>query len=145
MNNHTSPKENREVVEWLSKDGSEEKFVCMLRRKWDSENPDQVEASKQKTLLDNIHSATLKSRNIHKGREIFELFLKSAKVAATLLLFVFSAYFLFEAVIPKEREEVVTAFEANKIYKRVAVGEKLKLMLPDKSEVIVNSLSTISF
>ena len=145
LNNRTSPKENREVLEWLSQDGSEERFVGMLQRKWDSENSDHVDALKQKKLLDRIHSATLKSRKIHKGGKIFEIFLKYGKVAATYLLFVFSAYFLFEAVIPKEKEEVVMAVEAIKIHKRVALGEKLKLTLPDKSEVIVNSLSTISF
>ena len=145
LNNDTSPKENREVLEWLSKNGSEDKFVGMLIRKWDLENPGQVNPLKQKKLLDRIHSATLKSPNTHKGGQIFELFLKYGKVAATFLLFVFSAYFLFEAVIPKEKEEVVTAIEVTKIHKKVAVGEKLKLTLPDKSEVIVNSLSTISF
>lgn len=145
LNNDTSPKENREVLEWLSKNGSEDKFVGMLIRKWDLENPGQVNPLKQKKLLDRIHSATLKSPNTHKGGQIFELFLKYGKVAATFLLLVFSAYFLFEGIIPKEKEEVVTAIEVTKIHKKVAVGEKLKLTLPDKSEVIVNSLSTISF
>lgn len=145
LNNRTSPKENREVMDWMSKDGSEDLFVTMLQRKWDSEKPNQVDESKERKLLYNIHRATLKNHNIHRGRQVFELFLKFGKVAATFLLLVFCTYFLFDAILPKKKEEVVVIIEATKIYKRVAVGEKLRLLLPDKSEVIVNSLSTISF
>lgn len=145
LNNRTSPKENREVMEWLSKNGSEDQLVSKLQQKWDSEKPNQVDESKARELLDNIHSATLKNHNIHRRKQVFELFLKFGKVAATFLLLVFSAYFLYDAVVPKEKEVVVTAIEVTKIYKRVAVGEKLRVMLPDKSEVIVNSSSTISF
>lgn len=145
LNNSTSPKENREVMDWMSKDGSEDLFVTMLQRKWDSEKPNQVDESKEQKLLDNIHRATLKNHNIHRGRQGFELFLKFGKVAATFLLLVFCTYFLYDAILPKKKEEVVVEIEATKIYKRVAVGEKLRLLLPDKSEVIVNSLSTISF
>lgn len=145
VNNRTSSEENKEVMDWLSLDGSEDKFISLLQRSWDSKQPEAVNESKQRQILDNIHKATLKSRKPHEGSQLFGMFLKSGRIAATFALLVFSAYFLYVAVMQQEKESTRVDVPAIKIYKHVAAGEKLRLLLPDKSEVIVNSLSTLSF
>ena len=145
LNNLTSPKENREVLEWLSKNGAEDQFVNLLLKDWDTDKLDQVSKLKQQQMLDNIHKATLKSQKINKGQQIFHQFLKMGKVAATFLLLLFSGYFLYEGIAPKEDEAIVAEDLPNKIQKRTAAGEKLRITLPDRSEVIVNSLSTLTF
>lgn len=145
LNNRTTPKENREVLDWLDKAGSEDKFLRMLHEDWNSGETDKVSKLKQEQILGNIHHATLKNSKAHKGRQFFQQFLKFSKVAATFLLLIFSVYFLYEGIVLKEDQVEVAGIPVVEIRKQTAAGEKLRLTLPDRSEVIVNSLSTISF
>ncbi len=134
-----------EVMDWLSKSGSEDQFLNMLQKDWDSGKANKVSKLKQQEILDNIHQATLKSRISPNGNQVSYQFLKFGKVAATFLIFLFSGYFLYEALVLKEDEAAVAEIPVIKITKHTAPGEKLRLLLPDKSEIIVNSLSTITF
>lgn len=145
LNNRTSPKENREVMEWLAENGAEDTFIGMLQRKWKSGKPAQVKEPKQRQLLERIHQATLKSRKEHQGKQIFGLFLRFGRIAATFLLVAFCIFYLYEALIRTKAVETLSEAAPTKIQKHTSAGEKLKVTLPDQSEVIVNSLSTISF
>tara|TARA_R110001592_G_scaffold105385_3_gene296271 strand:+ start:4093 stop:5082 length:990 start_codon:yes stop_codon:yes gene_type:complete len=145
LNNHTTPKENREVLDWLSKADSEDKFFRMLHENWNSEETDKVSKLKQEQILGNIHHATLKSSKAPKGKQVFHQFFKFSKVAATFLLFIFSVYFLYEGIVLKEDQVEMTGIPVVEIRKQTTAGEKLRLTLPDGSAVIVNSLSTITF
>ena len=129
----------------MSKNGSEDRFVTMLLKDWDADKLGSVSKIKEQQILDNIHKATLKSQKVNKGKKIYYQFLKIGKVAATFLLLVFSGFFLYEGIAPKQDEGVVAEVPPNKIQKRTEAGEKLRITLPDRSEVIVNSLSTIAF
>ncbi|MBD3631135.1 MAG: FecR domain-containing protein [Cyclobacterium sp.] len=132
-------------MDWLKKAGSEDQFLNMLKKDWDSGKANKVSKLKQQEILGHIHQATLKSRNSLKGKQVFHYFLKFGKVAATFLLFLFSGYFLYEAIVFKDNETAVAEIPVTKITKQTAAGEKLRLTLPDRSEVIVNSLSTLNF
>jgi len=132
-------------MDWLNKAGSEDQFLKMVQKDWDFEKADKLSKSKQHKILDNIHRATLKSRKTHKGKQVFHHFLKFGKVAATFLLLIFSVYFLYEGIVLKEDEAEIAEVPVVEIRKQTAAGEKLRLTLPDRSEIIVNSLSTITF
>lgn len=132
-------------MDWLNKAGSEDQFLKMVQKDWDFGQAAKVSKSKQHKILDNIHRATLKSRKTHKGKQVFHHFLKFGKVAATFLLLIFSVYFLYEGIVLKEDEAEIAEVPVVEIRKQTAAGEKLRLTLPDRSEIIVNSLSTITF
>jgi hypothetical protein len=145
LNNLTTPKENKDVVDWLNKAGSEDRLMKMVQEDWDFGKEAKVTKSKQNKMLENIHDATLKNGKTHKGKQAFQYFLKFGKVAATFLLLIFSVYFLYEGIVLTEDEAEIAEVPVIEIRKQIAAGEKLRLTLPDRSEVIVNSLSTITF
>lgn len=145
MNNLTTTKENREVMDWLSKPDSEDQFLNILQKDWDSGKGKKVSKLKQEELLNNIHRATLKSRKTSKAKQVFNHFQRLSKVAATFLLILFSGYFLYEGILLQEDDGAVAEIPVSTITKQTAAGEKLRLTLPDRSEVILNSLSTINF
>lgn len=145
MNNLTTTKENREVMDWLSKPDSEDQFLNILQKDWDSGKGKKVSKLKQEELLNNIHRATLKSRKTSKAKQVFNHFRRLSKVAATFLLILFSGYFLYEGILLQEDDGAVAEIPVSTITKQTAAGEKLRLTLPDRSEVILNSLSTINF
>ena len=132
-------------MDWLNKAGSEDWFMKMVQTDWDFGKAAKVSKPKQHKILGNIHQATLKSRKTHKGKQAFHYFLEYGKVAATFLLVIFSVYFLYEGIVLKEDEVEIAEVPVIEIRKQTAAGEKLRLTLPDRSEVIVNSLSTITF
>lgn len=145
LNNLSTPNENREVMDWLKKNGSENDFLDLLEKDWQSGKPANVSQSKQQQLLDQIHKATLKNdKGLNRGAVFYQL-LKFGKVAATFLLLLFSVYFLYELGFSTKGEPALAEVSPKKIEKSTAAGEKLRLLLPDKSEVVVNSLSTITF
>ncbi|WP_162340548.1 FecR family protein [Cyclobacterium salsum] len=145
LNNLTTAKDNREVMDWLKKTGSEDRFLNLIEKDWNFGRPAKVSQSKQQQMLDHIHKATLKNQEVHNGKAIFQQFLKLGKVAATFLLLLFSVYFLYELGFSKKGEPILAEVAPMKIQKSTAAGEKLRLLLPDKSEVVVNSLSTLTF
>lgn len=145
LNNQTSARENREVMEWLAENGAEDRFIGMLRKEWKAGKPRKVEESKQRLLLEQIHQATLKSQKEQQGKLMFGQFLKFGRIAATYLLLGFCIFYLYEALIRTDTVETLTEGAPRKIQKHTAAGEKLKITLPDQSKVIVNSLSTLTF
>ncbi|MDN3686244.1 FecR family protein [Cyclobacterium jeungdonense] len=132
-------------MEWLAEDGAEDAFIGMLQRNWKSGKSSQVKELKQRQLLERIHQATLKSRKGPEGKQIFGLFLRFGRIAATFLLVAFSSFYLYEAFFRTKAVETLTEVAPRKIQKHTSAGEKLKLTLPDQSKVIVNSLSSITF
>jgi len=46
-------------MDWLKKNGSENDFLDLLEKDWQSGKPANVSQSKQQQLLDQIHKATL--------------------------------------------------------------------------------------
>ncbi|WP_375582853.1 FecR family protein [Cyclobacterium xiamenense] len=145
LNHRTTPEENREVTEWLAENGAEDRFVDMLRKRWDEEEPPQVTESKQRQLLEQIHRATLKGQMKRPASQVFGFFFTFGRIAATFLLVAFTAFYLHEAFLQRDTVEPLAALPPTKIQKHTQAGEKLTLRLPDGSEVIVNSLSTIAF
>lgn len=142
LNNQSTPGENREVRDWLDQAGSEKRFLRMLKEDWDSQEAEEVSRSRQQEILGQIHKATLKQNRVNP---VFHSFGKFARIAASFLLLLFSGYFLYELGLSHDDLTTVAEAAPIKIQKSTAAGEKLRLLLPDKSEVIVNSLSTITF
>ncbi|SEJ51910.1 ferric-dicitrate binding protein FerR, regulates iron transport through sigma-19 [Cyclobacterium xiamenense] len=145
LNNRTSPEENREVTEWLAENGAEDRFIDMLRKTWEAEALPQVTESKQRQLLEQIHRATVKHQRQRPASQVFGFFFTFGRMAATFLLVAFTAFYLHEAFLQRDTVEPLAALPPTKIQKHTQAGEKLTLRLPDQSEVIVNSLSTITF
>lgn len=146
LNNRSSPKERKEVTNWLDQPGAEKKLEEMLLDQWDN-NPlhaTQKEAQYSK-LLEKIHKATIGKENPKKARTINGRLVETGRMAATYLLLLFSAYTLYQSWKPMNPELLAEEVPVQIIERETKAGEKLRLTLPDQSKVIVNSLSTISF
>ncbi|SHN32989.1 FecR family protein [Cyclobacterium lianum] len=142
LNNQTTPLENREIRDWLDKKGSEEQFLRKLREDWDFQRAAEVSSSRREKILDQIHKATLKPSGVN---HTFYFIGKFGRMAASFLLLLFSGYFLLELGFREIEPEPVTEVAPYPIRKSTGAGEKMRLLLPDKSELILNSLSSITF
>jgi ferric-dicitrate binding protein FerR (iron transport regulator) len=146
LNNRSTPKERKEVLDWLEQPGAEKKLEEMMVDQWDN-NPihaSQNEARYRK-LLEKIHKATIGEEKPKKAWKINRRLVEIGRMAATYLLLLFSAYILYQSWKPVNPELLSEEVPVQRIERKTAAGEKLRITLPDQSKVIVNSLSTISF
>ncbi len=146
LNNLSSPKERREVVSWLNEPGSEEEVFEFFQTRWEKGSFDRIDEEKAKLILAKIHRATGKGNNgILRNTNLGHKFAKWGRIAASYFLLGFSIYFLREGFLFEKPILPSEAHVANLIERKTRAGEKLSILLPDKSSVILNSLSTIKF
>ena len=141
LNNETSPTETREVLKGLEQPGSENALGEMFNKAWIKSRRAEIgEEALYEKMLKRIHEATASKK---KDLNINKKWLKWTRIAASYLLLLLSSYFLFQLGRDAERPK---SQEQTAIYERsTPTGEKMKILLPDHTTVMLNSLSTIRF
>lgn len=140
-----SPQEEHEVREWLMQPGSRKEFDELIESYWKKAAPSTIDEVDYDGMLRDIHKRMqLPSQVSNSGRRVF--IYKSLRVAASLLLFVFCSYVLVESYRDRNaRTSDQTQVQRIITTKTTGPGEKLTLVMSDKTRIIVNSESEISF
>lgn len=140
-----SPQEEHEVREWLMQPGSRKEFDALIESYWKNTSPSTVDEVDYDGMLRDIHKRIqLPSQEPYSDKRVF--IYKSLKVAASLLLFMFCSYVLVESYRDRNtRTSDQTQVQRTSTTKTTGPGEKLTLVMADKTRVIVNSESEISF
>ena len=94
-------------------------------------------------LLEKIHQKANVPRSTKK-RTLKLVTIKNIKVAASLILILFTGYFLSQSWLEKQ-DEAMASDTLEIIERTTGIGEKLTLTMPDGTIIIVNSESTIQF
>lgn len=145
MRGSCSPDQEKEVMIWLAQPGSREKFNAILEKHFESPVPQWEDSSDYGEILDNIHKKILKPQK-QKSTQFKNLTIQSLRIAASLILILFSVYILKVGITYKDREHLVSVVEPVKEIVRItAAGEKMRITMPDQTRIIVNSLSEISY
>lgn len=139
LNGQASAEEAKKVIAWLEQGDSKKVLQDILGKDGkdmgDLENPDSYQRILRAIQDKIIHKSS--SKALGTRLTIF------SKIAASLLILLSSAYFIFNQVEPKE--SVIVEIPV-KIYQgKAGIGEKLKITLPDETAVILNSLSKLTF
>ncbi len=143
INGKATKEEKREIYYWLEDPESDGEIHRVFKQHWDNQKSDLVDDSKTKELLKEIHNKIIGAKN--KEFPIFRYLNQMGRIAATFLLVVFCLYFLREGFLYEKPEEPMSPLTSVMVERTAKAGEKLAITLPDKSRVILNSLSTISF
>ena len=146
LNNKSSPREREEVLQWLESPGVEQELETWMMARWENDPvPVSTDEAYYPRLLQKIHLATVGSAESRPKPPRRISILSIARMAATYLLLLFSGYLLYNSWTPDSSEPLAEAVPAKTIERTTRAGEKLKVILPDKSEVTLNSLSTFRF
>ena len=143
LNGTASPKEEHEVIQWLNKPESRKEFDAVMEKFFENPAPKFADDTNYDQMLSEIHSKTLKSKKTQASIvKIF--FTRGLKIAASVLLVLFCAYMLIEGFTYSDKSN---GSEMNVSYntRSTGPGEKLTLIMSDKSRITVNSNSEISF
>lgn len=138
LNGLSPVEEAARIKRWLDQPNSKEEIERFFLEDWDGPL-DDVNKEELDEILKRIHHEVKKGKKPLKPVNVsFYL-----KVAASIVL-VCSLAFVFykisnENVINKQEEPVTVN------YRETKVGEKLKLFLPDRTYVVLNSSSSIEF
>lgn len=145
LNGNCSPKEEQEVLRWLRKPGSRFILDMLMQKYWECPNPQLEDETDYQQMLEAIHHKVLKPEK-KEGTKWKKKVLQGLRLAASVSLILFSAYFLFEGVRYHTEHALAQAEAPAKTITRVTgPGEKLILTMPDKTKIIVNAMSEISF
>jgi ferric-dicitrate binding protein FerR (iron transport regulator) len=145
LNGTASPKEEQEVAQWLKEPESRREFDALMEKYIDNPSPRFSDDVDYKQMLGEIHQKIHKPAEKKKGN-VRQLIFKSLKVAASVVLITFSAYVMIENYNYKEkaqsdRNQTLITYTT----RTTGPGEKLTITMPDKTKVIVNSQSEITF
>lgn len=146
LNNRLSPKERKEVMEWLDHPGAGQKLEEMLLNRWERVHMgNSLNEAQYLQVLKKIHHATIGGDKSKKSGIINRKFAEMGKMAALFLLLFFSALTIYQAWKSVNPSNLAEKVPLQKIERSTTAGEKLKITLPDQSKVTLNSLSTIIF
>lgn len=137
LNGESPSEEAAEVKAWLDLPGSKEELDNLLEENW-GKNPESKDDEILNHILSSIHAKIKKPQK--KSRSIdWPFFFKAAAVLFIICSVIFGTYNLTD---PAESvvDEVVTVYT-----RTTKAGEKLKIIFPDKSYVILNSNSSLVF
>ena len=141
LNGLSPKKEEIEVGKWLENNNSEKEINKIFEASWEESAHTIYSDNKKNNLWSKIEQKTGNKSEITIDRNRYSL-LKSAAVWLILAGFLFlSAKVVLENSSKTQEEVVLTEW----IEKSVPSGEKLYLILPDESKVLVNSNSNIKF
>lgn len=138
LNGTANPEEFTAVLEALCAKDSEDKVSADLLKFWKETLRAAIENRVNSSLLDKIHHriALEESRSVAKRFRLYSNLMKVAAVLITgLLISTFSLYFKPEKQFNLAIKETV----------KTPYGARTSFLLPDGSEVWLNSGSTISF
>ncbi|MEX2568762.1 MAG: FecR domain-containing protein, partial [Cyclobacteriaceae bacterium] len=137
--------EEQKVLRWLESPDAKMQLDKLLQKKWEKPSPVFKDQTDYIALLDRIHRRVNKQKKMPKQRWS-KMWIQGAKIAASISLLIFSAYFLVEGFKYEGSEPQSVNGPLLKTITRVTgPGEKLTLNLPDHTKIIVNALSEISF
>ncbi|HSF54593.1 MAG TPA: FecR family protein, partial [Algoriphagus sp.] len=146
FNGTASPKEEKEVREWLEKPESRKEFDLILEKHF--ENPvihsvlDELDYT---NLLAGIHKKITPNQAKPK-RRILPLVYRSLRIAASIVLVLFLGYVMVQTIRthgdPNNSQPVASITSTTR---STGPGEKLTLQMPDKTKIVINALSEISF
>lgn len=140
-----TPLEEQEVRRWLKIPGSKEKIDLLFEKYFENPEPKSHDKTDYNALLAKIHGKIVKPE-IKKAKPIKKLLIQSIGIAASISLIVFSGYFLVETFSSYIRSELsVNNTEVQTIFHTTGIGEKLILIMADKTKITINSQSEISF
>ncbi len=145
LKGNASPHEEEEVRAWLKHPGSRKEFDTLMESKWENSSPIPSEEVDYDQMLKAIHKRM--QIPVHEIKSAKRAFLyKSLRVAASVLLVMFCSYVLFESYRDREtRGSEQTQAQITSVTKSTGPGEKLTLVMSDKTKVIINSESEVSF
>ncbi|WP_146947120.1 FecR family protein [Cyclobacterium qasimii] len=142
LNGRSSKEEELAVLNWLNRHEAGEELDQLFEEVWELSNTTPQTDIRKKNLLVKINQKIKdKSRPTQAKKSIF-LQLKVAAVWLILIGFLAVTLKVIWDNKPIEKELIA---EINWIERIVLPGEKLRLILPDKSQVLVNSDSKIRF
>ncbi|MBN7800087.1 FecR domain-containing protein [Algoriphagus aestuariicola] len=145
MKGTASSQEEHEVREWLKLQESRKEFDSLMERYWEKTAPSTLNDVDYSGILDAIHKRMeVPPHEIKSSKRVF--LYRGLRVAASLLLFMLCSYALFESY--RDRGTPATdEIQAHLTHTRrtTGPGEKLTMILSDKTKVIINSESEISF
>lgn len=142
LNNKASLGEQQDMSRWLEEPGTQQKLDTIMKESWEeskiSHNKEDVER-----ILGNIHREIKKKNKAPQGNKEKKLWWPSIKIAASILLVGLITLAVYRQVyqldVPEVKEELI-------VYtKEAKSGEKLKLRLPDKTFVILNANSSLTY
>lgn len=137
LNDECTEEELRDLSFKYTEQQRADKINTLLKNIWNEEHLDN-ENFDQKKLLKGIKEKINKDKGSPFRRS--PNYFYYTKIAATILIFLSLGFFLTEKITHKlDSQNIAT------ITKRTHLGEKLTLLLPDKSKVILNSNTTISY
>ncbi|WP_192349416.1 FecR family protein [Algoriphagus sp. Y33] len=138
-----SPQDEYEVREWLMLPGSRKEFDALIENYWKKASPSTSDEVDYDRMLRDIHKRMRDpSQDIRADKSVF--IYKSLRVAASLFLFMFCSYVLFES-FSNRNTRTSDQVQRTITTKTTGPGEKLTLVMADKTRIIVNSGSEISF
>lgn len=137
LNGMSSAEEATQVKAWLDLPGSKEKLDAVLEENWENTS-ESKEDELLNHILSSIHKEIKKPQKRYKSLN-FPLFFRAAAILLIISSVIFGSYKLTNQVEQIDKE-VLTVFT-----RTTKAGEKLKMRLPDKSYVILNSNSTMVF
>lgn len=136
-----SPTEEQQLYQWLDNPDGRKLFSRWMEE--EIENPVVLanDLTDYTRLLERIHQRA----NLPIKKPTLKLTaIKSLKVAATLILILFTGYFLSQSWL-RNQDKAIGKSDQKFIERSTGIGEKLTLTMPDGTRIIVNSESTIQF
>lgn len=137
--------EEQRILQWLEEPEAKFQFEKLMDKHWENPSIPISDTTDYSSLLHKIHQRVLTPTNSRKNR-FQSIAIQSLKIAATMLLVIFSGYFLFLGwVNTDESNELAVTNLVNRIERTTNIGEKLTLTMTDGTRIIVNSESSIQF
>lgn len=145
LNGSATPKEEHEIAQWLKQPESRKEFDSILEKFVDNPSPRFSDDTDYEFLLDSIHRRITTTKVKNRGL-IKSLAFRSLKIAASIILCLFLGYVLVQSFTYKSSKiQPETVVDISTIVRTTGPGEKLTLLMPDKTKITVNALSEISF
>jgi len=145
LDGRCSPREEREVLRWLDQPEGKDMFNLILEEYFENPKPKRDDKTDYQELLNQIHSKVLRPARKKSANSRIHL-IGNLRIAASILLLLFSGYMLIEGFRYKDKNNLAeTKPEIQTISRVTGIGEKLTLRMPDKTLITVNSQSEISF
>ncbi|WP_215223102.1 FecR family protein [Echinicola shivajiensis] len=142
LNKKASIGEQQDVSRWLEEPEAPQKLDAIMKENWELSGTSHNDEDTER-ILENIHRRIKKGNQRQLGDKEKKLWWPSLKIAASVLLVGLIAFAVYRQVyqldVPEVKEELI-------VYtKEARSGEKLKLRLPDKTFVILNANSSLSY
>jgi transmembrane sensor len=150
LNGQCSPEELDTIKRWIEENEVDPELEALIESQWEKLNSSGEVTQSHHNLLAKIHARVGKSEkpkqvttddfndSADSGRQgSFYL-----KIAASVILCACSVWFAFDYFT---KRSVATIAEASVITHKTAVGEKLTVVLPDSTIVILNSSSSLEY